>query len=112
MAVRCLRVMEEGLKTNLCSIAVGQFNTEVPDLHERTGKHISDTLKYSVTFWAHHCASTPFTFDIPSMLDVFFEKQLLDWFEVLSVLDALRATKKSLLRLKQWMQRVGVHQVC
>jgi hypothetical protein len=55
LAQSCFRVMESQLKFNICDLPSSfLFDSEVADLGSRVATNISEVLKYSCQYWAHH----------------------------------------------------------
>ena len=88
----CLELMNKTLEKNMCNLPETVKNSEVDDLHERTGKYISHALQYACKSWHNHLISrdTLYVPKVVSALCHFLEKKVLFWLEVLSVLGALR----------------------
>ncbi|KAF8342414.1 WD40 repeat-like protein [Amanita rubescens] len=88
LAVSCLLVMENGLRFNICQIPTSYLpNSKIPDLYDRTVKEcISPELAYSYL-----------------VRKLFSDKELLFWFEALSLLKSINTCAGSLSSLIQWI---------
>ncbi|KAK6980815.1 hypothetical protein R3P38DRAFT_2746647, partial [Favolaschia claudopus] len=89
LATRCFQVLAHKLRFNICNIETSHvLNSDVPDLAERVGTHIPESLKYVSQYWAHHLHATA-TSPAPIVLDglkTFASQHFLYWLEVLSLL--------------------------
>ena len=85
----CLKVMNRELEWNMCKLPDGVANSEVVDLGEKVGRHVSQALQYACRSWHKHLVDT-IPPHIASVLHKFLEKKFLFWLEVLSVLGAAR----------------------
>ncbi|KAK7020799.1 hypothetical protein R3P38DRAFT_3197225 [Favolaschia claudopus] len=87
LATRCLQVLNSKLRFNICSFETSHCrNSDVPDLAERIGKHVSNDLTYAAQFWAHHLRAASSSPEVLHELEIFSKRNLLYWLEVLSLL--------------------------
>jgi hypothetical protein len=102
MTTRCLRIMEEELKYNVCML---RDRTEMlwPNyLSEQCLKHTSIALQYSCRFWASHIIVTQARLLPPfliTMIEDFFMSKLLDWAYMVSVQGSIDRALAMLRRL-------------
>ncbi|KAF9643113.1 hypothetical protein BDM02DRAFT_3192176 [Thelephora ganbajun] len=107
LAMNCLRVMNEGLERNLLSLPDYALNSEVEDLETRINDRISDALRYACRSWHSHLTKTEGDVtDVISHLRVFMEEKFLAWWEVVSLLRAVRGAIVALEQLIPWLQEV------
>ncbi|KAJ3042402.1 POC1 centriolar protein A [Rhizophlyctis rosea] len=100
----CFRILNGLLKRNMCNIEVHQFNTDVSDLHERIRTRIPNHLQYAAQYSVSHLMACPTSriAEFNTLLDSFWREQLLNWMEVVSVLDLVIPVTAHLLHLKEW----------
>jgi hypothetical protein len=101
--------MNSGLHFDMCDIRdPSLFNSEVQDLQERLERYISESLRYSCKFWAVHfleyIRGAGSRCQVPLGLDVFCDKHLLHWIEVLSLIESLDAVQSIMLELSAVMK--------
>lgn len=110
MARKCLKIMENALKENKYDLPRYAMNKDV-DLFALRESYIDDELEYACRFWAHHLnLSSGAGEDLQSttrLLQAFFEKNLLSWLEILSIIGELRTAIYSLAFLKEWLAKVS-----
>lgn len=111
LAIRCLELMVARLKRNPCNLPQYEMNADVSDLRERRKEFLGDDLEYACRFWANHLAcsstATEYVQQILLLLRTLFERKLLAWLEVLSLMGEARAAVESLLAVKSWLLAVG-----
>jgi len=79
-------------------------NSKVPDLDNRIKEHISLELSYSCRFWTVHVCNMPFNVSVANLIRKLFSgKELLFWFEVLSLLGSINTCAASLSSLIKWI---------
>ncbi|KAF9789341.1 hypothetical protein BJ322DRAFT_1018021 [Thelephora terrestris] len=108
LALRCLMLMNNNLEWNLLSLPNYALNSEVMDLEERVGNHISCALQYACRSWHHHLSEA--TEDVTAIIPVlqsFLQDGFLAWLEVLSVIDATRDAITALEKLMPWLWKVA-----
>ena len=107
LALSCLELMNDNLEQNILSLPDYSLNSEVEDLQERIGDHISHPLQYACKSWYSHL--TEIKGDITAIVPVlekFLQKGFLAWLEVLSVTGAAGDSVHALERLIPWLQEV------
>jgi hypothetical protein len=92
LAERCLRIMNEGLRENICDIPKPWVsNDEVDDLKERLDQVAPGHLRYASRFWHIHLRNymhlSGAKAQLPQELGRFCVDHLLHWLELLSLLD-------------------------
>ncbi|KAJ3247945.1 hypothetical protein HK104_007761, partial [Borealophlyctis nickersoniae] len=100
----CLRALKDDLKSNMCSIAVTQLNSEVADLQQRIQKNIPGHLRYASRYWIDHLTSAPHTPELLTELDELLTRQLLNWLEVISVMNLVPVMTMELQELHVWLK--------
>ncbi|KAI9057822.1 WD40 repeat-like protein [Trametes sanguinea] len=103
IALRCLKLMQESLKYNICEVPPKHHhlpNNEVPDLPARIAQRFPPALEYACRYWMHHLGSADIGEELLLALEEFCNTRLLYWLEALSLLgcveiavEALRSTQ-------------------
>jgi len=108
LAIRCLELMGESLKKNMCSIPNYALNSEVEDLPKRVEESgIRGALEYACRSWYKHLITTTHrTADVVSALRDFLEGKFIFWLEVLSVLGATGDAVRALTATTKWLNEV------
>lgn len=106
MLERCLDIMKEELRFNICSIEVPKLNSEVPDLQERIQTNISEHLQYSALYWHRHLPldETDRVALLPKISNLLCTKKFLFWLESLSLLRALSHSLQALDSVRELYQ--------
>jgi hypothetical protein len=104
LAFASLRIMERGLRFNICSLESSYLpNSIVPDLEERVKGSISSELSYSCRFWGPHVAATSFEPLLAKEVEIFFDgERLLFWLEALALVKGLSGSVGSLSSISDW----------
>src|SRR6267154_2451303 len=91
LAFASLRVMEDGLRFNICDLKSSYIpNSEDSGLEERVKRCIPPHLSYSCRFWAAHIRAMDFDTKLAKEIRSFFDhERVLFWLEVLGLLNAL-----------------------
>ena len=91
----CLDLMRKRLRKNICDLEDYVVLGEVKDLSDRRETRIRNSLEYACQFWARHLAgipgSGPDVKRVQEAIEEFFDKRLLCWFEVFSIIGHLEA---------------------
>ena len=82
MALSCFRVMNAGLRFNICEIETSHLRNDDFDLAPRIEKFIPDYLSYSCLFGAEHIQSSAFDPELLQEVSTFLYTRLLFWLEV------------------------------
>jgi hypothetical protein len=112
LALSCFRLMEHGLKFNICNLETSHLlNDEVKDLSQKTETHIPTASLYACRFWAAHLRGTTHQSDthtavIKEVKD-FLYNRLLFWLEVMSLKKEVSVANVALLTLAYWIQVSG-----
>ena len=101
MAGRCLRVMDIGLKMNLCNLEPNEWHKSRAEILRRTQHGVSHCLAYACTYWAPHLETalrdeTRLNSEVTSLLGRFASRHLLTWLEALSIVGRMDAAYSSL----------------
>ncbi|KAF9784565.1 hypothetical protein BJ322DRAFT_1211500 [Thelephora terrestris] len=106
----CLKLMEESLKKNMCSIPDFFLNHEIEDLVERIeASGISGALEYACRSWHSHLILTEDHTSIAlSTLHDFLEKRFIFWLEALSVLGIVDIAVGALGAALRWLNKIRV----
>lgn len=108
LVIRCLKLMDESLEKNMCSIPDYFLNSEVEDLPRRIEESgIRGALEYACRSWYKHLIGTEYrTMEVVSALRSLLEQKFLFWLEVLSVLDAASDAAYALTAVLKWLDQV------
>ncbi|OAX39070.1 WD40 repeat-like protein [Rhizopogon vinicolor AM-OR11-026] len=108
LAFASLRIMEHGLRFNICSLDSSYMpNSSVPDLQERVKKSISAELSYSCRYWGTHVRATPFNPALAEEIVAFFDgERLLFWLEALALMKCIGGSIASLSSVADWLMVV------
>ena len=102
----CLGLMKKRLKKNICDLEDYAVLGEVEDLSNRRETCIGSSLEYACRFWARHLAGVPGSGPdakrVQEAIEEFFDKRLLCWFEVLSIVGHLEAAVYGINCIRQW----------
>ncbi|KAG2344492.1 hypothetical protein BDR05DRAFT_189862, partial [Suillus weaverae] len=106
LAFASLRVMEHGLRFNICGLKSSYLpNSEVPELRERVQKCIPPHLSYSSRFWTSHVRATAFDKELAKEVKLLFDhEQLFFWLESLALINALSGAVPALSLIPQWLK--------
>jgi hypothetical protein len=112
LALNCLRLMDNSLKKNMCSIPAYALNSTVDDLPERFKKSgICGALEYACRSWYKHLiGTTGQTTDVVAALHCFLERKFLFWLEVLSIIGAVGDAAHALVATVKWLNKVCKYQ--
>ncbi|OSC98311.1 WD40 repeat-like protein [Trametes coccinea BRFM310] len=109
IALRCLKLMQESLKHNICGVPLEHdhlFNDDIPGLSDMIDEHISPALEYASTYWLRHLVLSDVSEELLSALEEFCKTRIIHWLETLSLLgrvdiaaEALRSTQSFLQSL-------------
>ncbi|KIK31529.1 hypothetical protein CY34DRAFT_275367, partial [Suillus luteus UH-Slu-Lm8-n1] len=106
LAFASLRVMEHGLRFNICDLKSSYLpNSEDPGLQERIKKCILPHLSYSSRFWTSHVHTTAFDKELVNEVKLLFgHERLFFWLEVLALINALSGAVPALSLIPQWLK--------
>ena len=102
MALSCFRVMNAGLRFNMCDIETSYLYNDDLDLAPRIEKYIPNYLSYSCLFGAEHIQSSAFDPELLREVDTFLYTRLLFWLEVLSLIKEIKIASRALLLIGEW----------
>ena len=108
LILRCLELMGDLLKKNMCSTPDYTLNSEVEDLPKRTKESgISGVLEYACRSWHRHLIVTEcYTADVVFALGNFLERKFVFWLEVMSVLGVVGDAAHALNVAIKWLNQV------
>ena len=102
----CLDLMKRRLRKNICDLEDYAVLEKVEDLSDRRETCIGSSLEYACRFWARHLAGVPGSGPgaklVKEAIEEFFDKHLLCWFEVLSLVGHLKAVVYAINYIRQW----------
>ncbi|KIK38133.1 hypothetical protein CY34DRAFT_809670 [Suillus luteus UH-Slu-Lm8-n1] len=106
LAFASLRVMEHGLRFNICGLKSSfLLNSEDPGLQNRVGKCIPPHLSYSSRYWTLHVRTTVFDKELAKEVKLFFDNErLFFWLESLALINVLSGAVPALLLIPQWLK--------
>jgi hypothetical protein len=106
LALASLRVMEHGLRFNICDLTSSYLaNSEDTELPERVKTSISPHLSYSCRFWTTHVQTTDFNDELANAIRSFFDdERLLFWIEALGLLNAISGAAAALPLVAKWSE--------
>lgn len=106
LSLASLRVMQQGLKFNICELGNSYLrNSEVPQLENRVKDSIPPDLSYACRFWANHLQKTGFDTSLGEEMTVFYgSEHILFWIEALSLLKSLGTAITSFEVMEKWAQ--------
>jgi len=99
LAYVTLSLLNDKLKFNICNLPSSCLcNKDVVDLQEQVKVHIPSSLAYSGEYWATHLeeASEGKVNLTRDVAQTFFDKHLLEWFELLSIKNLIHSAVPSL----------------
>jgi hypothetical protein len=104
----CFRIMDSKLKRNICGLTRYSKNSDL-NSSERD-KYIDESLRYSCRYWHRHLLNdSQRTWDermqdaSGRLLEEWLKTKLLEWFEVLALLDDLGRAVEALNDVKEWL---------
>ncbi|KAG9093275.1 hypothetical protein FS749_014702 [Ceratobasidium sp. UAMH 11750] len=96
----CLGTMLQDLKFNICGIETSHiFNRNILDLPTRVQNTIAPHLRYSCLYWYSHLAQAEMAAAEKSLGRFLFERELIYWLEVLSLIGKLDVALSSMTGL-------------
>jgi hypothetical protein len=109
MTISCLKIMQQGLKFNICGLKSSyQMNREIEGRDALVEKCIPSHLAYACQHWAQHLRGIdPTEKRYTAIFDLvrkFLNSQFLYWLEVLSLLSKSHLASTSLLAAAKWLE--------
>jgi len=102
----CLTLMNDRLEKNICKLDDHICLSEVEDLPAYRTAYIGDALEYACSFWTNHLVRSPCSGPdikkVQKVISRFFEKDLLFWIEILSLMGNPDAGIYALNDIQQW----------
>jgi hypothetical protein len=108
MTLACLRIMNSGLRFNICNIETSYLRNEDLDLDKRIKESIPPRLSYACNFWTEHLQATSSDIELRYAVKDFLHIRLLYWLEVLSLMRNIKTASQALLHIRNW-SHVGSH---
>jgi hypothetical protein len=104
LARRCLIVMNEALRYDICNLSgPGTPNDHLPDLERVLQNAVPAELRYACIHWAAHLSqATSLDSRLRDELTKFCEEHLLHWLEVMSIISRLSACDDILAAVLRW----------
>ncbi|KAG6810636.1 hypothetical protein H0H92_011041 [Tricholoma furcatifolium] len=91
---RCLQLMNSRLKRNPCSLPRYSLNADM-ELEERQ-RRIGRALEYACSSWVTHLGLSKISFHTLKLLGIFLKEHLVQWMEVMSLVDKFPLVIKQL----------------
>ncbi|KAF7970635.1 hypothetical protein HWV62_23358 [Athelia sp. TMB] len=109
LAVSCLRIMNNQLHFNMGNLATSHIrNADIPDLSDRVGIAVPQSLSYPCLFWGYHIReSLSGDSSLLSLISKFFEEKFLFWLEVLSLMGEIRLVPQTMTSITKCIQNPG-----
>jgi hypothetical protein len=104
LALRCLQLMDQFLKPNMCQIDPSLLIKEISDLGDRVSQYLPEALQYACRFWAEHLKYIAPDDEIHELVKKFYRDHLLSWIEVLSLLDIVDDGFDLLETAEEWLK--------
>ncbi len=113
MTISCLKIMQQGLKFNICRLESSyHLNSDLENKESLIEKCIPSRLAYACRFWADHLRGMATTakrdIEIVNLLSDFLGVRLLHWLEVLSLLSKSNIASWSLFAAAEWLEVIIV----
>jgi hypothetical protein len=108
LATRCLEIMNNGLRQDICDIQDPSLsNSEVADLEERLARAVPSELRYACQYWHIHLqyADVFSGSGLLAVLATFCTRHLLHWVELLSLMNKLPNVQLELESLLTYLVR-------
>ncbi|KAF7970239.1 hypothetical protein HWV62_24730 [Athelia sp. TMB] len=109
LTLACLRTMNQRLHFNMCNLATSHIpNADIPDLSDRAGIAVPQSLSYPCLFWGYHIReSLSGDSTIQPLILKFFEEKFLFWLEVLSLMGEIRLVPQTMTSITKFIQNPG-----
>ena len=109
MALGCLKLLT-GLKRNPCDLPDFVMNRDIPNIPELLEDKLGGALRYACAYWAMHVQSSTIDNDyairLVASVTGFFEKDALQWVEVMSLENRLEGVIHNINNLTDWLGMV------
>ncbi|KAI0056827.1 WD40 repeat-like protein [Artomyces pyxidatus] len=105
--VACLKVMQSGLKFNICSLQSSHLsNDQIPNHAEVVEKAIPSHLSYACKYWADHLRDVSEKRDneIVNLVKNILHFRFLYWLEVLSLINEMDVAPRLLVTAADWLE--------
>jgi hypothetical protein len=105
-AQSCFTVMNSKLKRNICGLR--RYSTNASLSASARDEHIDESLRYSSRYWHSHllsdsCRDEHMQLTTAQVLDEWMKTKLLQWFEVLGLLQELGRAVEGLNDVGKWL---------
>ncbi|KAB5590977.1 Vegetative incompatibility protein HET-E-1 [Ceratobasidium theobromae] len=102
---RCLEVMEEQLRFNICGLPSSFVpDRDVPDLEARMEKSIPPRLSYVCRYWPDHLKIAVTSDELRAIVEEFLSQRLLFWMEVLNLKGHMVIGVQGLVKTQEWLR--------
>ncbi|KAI9069187.1 WD40 repeat-like protein, partial [Trametes sanguinea] len=113
LALRCLKLMQESLKYNICQIPSEHgypLNHEISDLPAKIAEHIPPALQYASRYWIRHLGLAEVGEELLAALEDFCNAHLLHWLEVLSLLGCVNGAVEALQSTQVFLNSIALRE--
>ena len=95
--------MNNELRRDICYIG-DAFKKEIDDLDFRVEEYVLSHVQYACLYWTSHLVESDPTTDagVQSLLERFCRTKVLEWIEVLSLMNRLDLAVHGLVRVRPW----------
>ncbi|KAF7973534.1 hypothetical protein HWV62_14968 [Athelia sp. TMB] len=109
LTLACLRTMNQRLHFNMCNLATSHIpNADIPDLCDRVGITVPQSLSYPCLFWGYHIReSLSGDSSLLPLISNFFKEKFLFWLEVLSLMGEIRLVPQTMISITKFIQNPG-----
>ena len=103
VAQSCLRIMNDALQRDMCQVGDG-FKEDIEDLESRVQDRIPAHVQYACLYWTSHLVESDPTIDagVQLLLERFCRTKVIEWMEVLSLMNRLELAVHGLVRVHPW----------
>ncbi|OSC97141.1 WD40 repeat-like protein [Trametes coccinea BRFM310] len=113
LALRCLKLMQESLKYNICQIPSehdNPLNHEIIDLPAKIAEHVPPALQYASRYWMRHLGLSEVGEELLAALEDFCKGHLHHWLEVLSLLGCVNGAVEALRSTQLFLRSVALRE--
>jgi hypothetical protein len=103
VAEMCLRIMNEELRRDMCQLG-DAFKCDIKHLEAVVQKCIPEHVLYACIFWSAHITESKPSAEMHMLLEIFCNKRLLAWIEMMSLTNRLHLGVQVLLTMYSWAE--------